>query len=166
MRGAAPGGRGLLARCGVVRYVPQLIVLSLFPEASVRPSGENATELQHWHVPSMCHSCPLAASQSFIVSSPLPEAIVRPSGENATDTPITRMSRQRAQRLAGRGIPELDRVVPAPRADRAPVRRKRDDGQSMSRQRAQSCPSNSQSFIVLSPLPDAIVRRPAKTPRN
>ena len=62
------------------------MVKSLLPEASVRPSGEKATDTTElvWPV-SVRSSSPLAMPQSFMVLSPLPEASVRPSGENATD---------------------------------------------------------------------------------
>ena len=71
-------------------------------------------------------SRPLAASHSFTVLSSLPETIVRPSGENATAIDPIAMPRERAQLAPARRVPQLQRLVGAPRDDRAPVRRERD----------------------------------------
>jgi len=62
-----------------------LIVPSSLPDASVLPSGLNATE---WTLP-VCplwvtRSLPVATFHSLIVLSPLPDASVLPSGLNAT----------------------------------------------------------------------------------
>jgi hypothetical protein len=62
------------------------MVASLLPDASVRPSGLNATLLtgRVWPA-SGAPSCLCAsASHSRIVVSPLPDASVRPPGPNAT----------------------------------------------------------------------------------
>src|ERR1044071_10431727 len=61
-------------------------VLSSLPEARVRPSGENATDLRGSACPlSVMISVWLCTSHSFTVLSALAEARVRPSGEKATD---------------------------------------------------------------------------------
>ena len=61
-------------------------MLSLLPEAIIRPSGEKATDDTTPVCPcSVRSSRPLATSQSLMVLSLLPEAIVRPSGEKATE---------------------------------------------------------------------------------
>ena len=66
-------------------------------------------------------SWPVAASQSFTVRSELAEAMRRPSGLNAT--PMTRMvvPAQGEDFLAGGGVPELHRAVPAGGGDAAAV---------------------------------------------
>ena len=57
------------------------------PEASVRPSGEKATDRTQSEWPSrVCRSLPVVASQSLMVRSSEPEASVRPSGEKAIDS--------------------------------------------------------------------------------
>ena len=63
-----------------------LMVLSVLPEASVCPSGENATDLMRLRsLASVRSGWPLETSQSLMVSSQLPENSIRPSGENARD---------------------------------------------------------------------------------
>src|ERR1700712_3843464 len=62
-----------------------LIVLSWLPEASVLPSGLNATELMARVCPfKVVLSLPALASQSLIVLSRDAEASILPSGLNAT----------------------------------------------------------------------------------
>ena len=61
-------------------------VLSLLPDASSFPSGENTTDLTLECSLSVRSARPLATSQSLMVWSSLPEASMCPSGENATDS--------------------------------------------------------------------------------
>src|SRR5947209_5603365 len=66
-----------------------LIVLSVLAEASVFPSGLNATEYTSDVCPlRVARSLPVFASHSLIVWSHLPEASVLPSGLNATEVTI------------------------------------------------------------------------------
>jgi hypothetical protein len=61
------------------------IVPSADPDASILPSGENATLRTELVCPlSVRSSRPLAVSHNLMVLSPDPEASVLPSGENAT----------------------------------------------------------------------------------
>src|SRR5208337_3317521 len=63
-----------------------LILSSALPDASLRPSGLNATELTELVCPARVrNSCPLATSQSLTEWSRLPESKVCPSGLKATD---------------------------------------------------------------------------------
>ena len=67
-----------------------LIMLSVLPEAIIRPSGEKATEATRVDC-NVRSSGPPATSQSLIVLSALPEAIVRPSSEKSTENTPARM---------------------------------------------------------------------------
>ena len=60
---------------------------------------------------------PVAASQSRAVLSQLPVRTVLPSGLNATDMHRVRMRQGLADGLAGGGVPEPRRLVPAPGED-------------------------------------------------
>ena len=63
-----------------------LTVRSAPPEASVRPSGENATDRTEPPWPSrLASSFPAATSQSLTCLSYPPDARSRPSGEKATE---------------------------------------------------------------------------------
>src|SRR5437016_421686 len=63
----------------------RLIVQSSLPEASVLPSGLNASELIDRVCPSKTVSLPVFTSHSLIVLPAYPEATVSPSGLKATD---------------------------------------------------------------------------------
>ena len=58
---------------------------SASPEASVVPSGENATELIQAICSRVAISRPVSTSHSLTVPSIAPEAIVEQSGEKATE---------------------------------------------------------------------------------
>ena len=63
-----------------------LTILSNDPEASIEPSGENATELTIAVCFSVAIFCLVTTSHSLtVLSSAPPEASVEPLGENATE---------------------------------------------------------------------------------
>src|SRR5215470_6846322 len=74
-----------VARCWPDAVLQILAVLSLLPDSTRVPSGENATELTQAECPSKVRiNCPLAASQSLSVLSQLPERRRAPSVEKVT----------------------------------------------------------------------------------
>ena len=104
-------------------------VLSRLPESAVRPSGAMATLL----TPSECpvkvrSSFPLARSQSFSVLSRLPESAVRPSGAMATLRHPLGVPGEGAQLFSAGQVPELQRLVLAPRERGSAVRGNGDAG--------------------------------------
>ena len=66
-------------------------------------------------------SWPVTASQTLTVLSSLAEAMRRPSGLNATPVDGAGVSLERERLLAGRGIPDLDRLIVAGRGDATAV---------------------------------------------
>ena len=70
-------------------------------------------------------SLPVALSQIFTVWSLLPEARRWPSGLNATLMDQTGMALEGEQLLAGRAVPDLHRLVIAPRSQALAVRAER-----------------------------------------
>ena len=58
-----------------------------------------------------------AASHTFTVLSSLPETIRLPSGLNATPIHVAGVPLEREDLLAGGGVPDSHRLVPAPRDD-------------------------------------------------
>ena len=156
-----------------------LIVWSLLPEASVLPSGLNATD----HTPPVCPlrvacSLPVATSHSLIVWSPLPEASVLPSGLYATEytqlvcplrvacsLPVATshsliVSHSRGHGLPSSGIRWRSWRMIAPRGQGLAVRTVRHGGHLVRCPWRVACSlpvATSHSLIVLSSLPEASV---------
>ena len=106
-------------------------------------------------------SFPLARSQSFSVLSQLPESAVRPSGAMATLLTAIGVPGEGAQLFSAGQVPELQRLVLTPRERGSAVRGNGDAGHPS------ECPvkvrssfplARSQSFSVLSSLPESAVR--------
>ena len=111
----------------LLAHVPQLDRLVLAPR------GQRLAVRAERHAHQIASVCPLrvacslpvATSHSLIVLSSLPEASVLPSGLNATEFTQLRVSLEGGLLLARRHVPQLDRVVLAPRGQRLAVRAER-----------------------------------------
>ena len=115
-----PGEGAQLLSAGQVPELQRLVLTPRERGSAVRGNGDAVTASE---CPVKVRSSfPLARSQSFSVLSSLPESAVRPSGAMATLAHSVGVPGEGAQLFSAGQVPELQRLVPAPRERGSAVR--------------------------------------------